>query len=141
MDVLIGYTGILIKDNGVKAAAAGSDTRGDAVPPLLPAKQTSSFAWPAALPLSAFPDLPTSFMTPAPDDYSIFILALPRSDSDTAMDRFLKNTAVRRAGKNNTVDLIFFCDNKNERYTAAETCCTLYRQRPGVTARIISNEG
>jgi len=127
MDVLIGYTGIVISEDG-------------GVPLLLPAKQASSLAWPAALPLSASPDLPTSFMTPAPEDYSILILALPRSASDTSLDRFLKNTAARRAGKNSVVDLIFFCDNDNERLAAAETCCALYRQRPGVTARIVNNE-
>jgi hypothetical protein len=147
MDVLIGYTGISVINDGVKDGAIKdgvvkdrSDTRGDAVPLLLPAKQASSLAWPAALPISAFPEIPA-----APDDYSILILALPRSASDTALDRFLKNTAARRAGKNNTIDLIFFCDNapsgdgSDERYTAAETCCTLYRQRPGVTARTVNN--
>jgi len=101
MDVLIGYTGVV-----VKAVKDRSD-----IPQLLPAKQASSLAWPAALPISAFPEIPPAFMPPAPDDYSILILALPRSASDTALDRFLKNTAARRAGKNNTVDLIFFCDN------------------------------
>jgi hypothetical protein len=121
MDVLIGYTGVGAFD------AAGSDT-----PLLLPAKQTASLAWPAAVPLSASPELP-----PAPDDYSILILALPRSASNTSLERFLKKTSVRRAGKSNTVDLIFFCDNSDECLTAAETCCTLYRQRPGVTARVI----
>jgi len=136
MDVLITYTG----DGVINDVAAGADTRGDAVPPLLPAKQASSLAWPAALPLSAFLGLPTSFMTHAPEDYSILILALPRSASDTALDRFLKNSAARRAGKSNTVDLIFFCDS-DERFTAAETCCTLYRQRPGVTARIFRGVG
>jgi hypothetical protein len=141
MDVLIGYTGVVVKADAVK-------DRSD-IPLLLPAKQASSLAWPAALPISASPEIqpafmppafmPPAFMPPAPDDYSILILALPRSASDTALDRFLKNTAARHAGKNNTVDLIFFCDS-NERLTAAETCCTLYRQRPGVTARTISNE-
>jgi uncharacterized protein (DUF58 family) len=120
MDVLITYT---------SDAADRSD-----IPLLLPAKQASSLAWPAALPLSAALELPA-----APEDYSILILALPRSASDTSLDRFLKNTAARRAGKNNVVDLIFFCDNNKERYTAAETCCTLYRQRPGITARIMRN--
>jgi len=140
MDVLIGYTGIcainggVINDGAIYGADAGSDARGDAVPLLLPAKQASSLAWPAALPLSAFPEFPV-----APDDYSILILSLPRSASDTALDRFLKNTAVRRAGKNNTVDLIFFCDSSSGRFAAAETCCTLYRQRPGVTARMANN--
>jgi uncharacterized protein (DUF58 family) len=128
MDVLIGYTG----DGVINDVAAGADTRGNAVPLLLPAKQSSALAWPAALPLSASLTLPA-----APEDYSILILALPRSASDTSMDRFLKNTAARR-GKNNVVDLIFFCDNGNERFAAAETCCALYRQRPGVTARIVS---
>jgi uncharacterized protein (DUF58 family) len=122
MDVLIGYTG-----------AAKTDTRGDTVPLLLSAKQSSALAWPAALPLSFSLELPA-----APDDYSILILALPRSDSNTALERFLKNTAG--AGKNNTIDLIFFCDNNNERLTTAEICCTLYRQRPGVTVRTIYNE-
>ena len=127
MDVLIGYTGnsvindIVINDGNKDAAAAP-----------LSAKQASALAWPAALPVSAAPDLPA-----APDDYSILILALPRSASNTALERFLKKTADRRAGKNNTVDLIFFCDNNNDRFSAAETCCTLYRQRPGVIARII----
>jgi len=125
MDVLIGYTGI--------GAASGSDT-----PLLLSAKQSAALAWPAALPLSVFPELPA-----APDDYSILILALPRSASNTALERFLKNTAARRAGKSNMIDLVFFCDSApsrdggDERLTAAETCCALYRQRPGVTARII----
>jgi len=119
MDVLIGYTGAAVKDR--------SDT-----PFLLSAKQASSLAWPAALPLSVFPEFPT-----VPDDYSILIMALPRAASDTALDRFLKNTAARRAGKNNTVDLIFFCDS-DERFTAAETCCTLYRQRPGVSTRSVN---
>jgi hypothetical protein len=122
MDVLIGYTGGGVRDDG-------------GVPLLLPAKQASSLAWPAALSLSAYMDLPA-----APEDYSILILALPRSDSDTALDRFLKNTDARRAGKNSAVDLIFFCGDNTERYTAAETCCTLYRQRPGITARIVNNE-
>jgi hypothetical protein len=133
MDVLIGYAGICAMNgsaiNGGTKDASGSDT-----PLLLSAKQASSLAWPAALPLSAFPEFPA-----APDDYSILILALPRSASDTALDRFLKNTAVRRAGKSNAVDLIFFCGSE-ERLTAAETCCALYRQRPGVTARIVSSE-
>jgi len=137
MDVLIGYTGIVIKADAVKdGAAAGSDT-----PLLLSAKQASSLAWPAALPLSAFLEFPPPFMAPAPDDYSILILALPRTASDTALDRFLKNTAARRAGKSDVIDLIFFCDNSEERFAAAETCCTLYRQRPGVTARIIRDQG
>jgi len=117
MDALIGYTG---------DAAVSPDN-----PLLLLAKQASSLAWPAALPLSASINLPA-----APEDYSILILALPRSASDTSLDRFLKNTAVRRAGKNDVVDLVFFCDDNNDRYTAAETCCALYRQRPGLTARI-----
>jgi len=125
MDVLIGYTGGGVRDNAE-------------VPLLLPAKiaatsggAASSLAWPAALPLSASLELPV-----APEDYSTLILALPRSAADTALDRFLKNTAARRAGKNSVVDLIFFCGGDNERFTAAETCCALYRQRPGVTARI-----
>ena len=117
MDVLIGYTGIRDAD--------GSDS-----PRLLSAKQVSSLAWPSALPFSVYMEMPA-----VPEDYSILILALPRSASDTALDRFLKNTAVRHGGKNNAVDLIFFYDS-NERFTAAETCCALYRQRPGVTARI-----
>ena len=123
MDVLIGYTGSIIKDDAGEVL-------------LLPAKQSSSLAWPAALPLSGSLELPC-----APEDYSILILALPRSASDTALDRFLKNTAARRAGKNSVVELIFFCDNApsgdggNDRFTAAETCCALYRQRPGITAR------
>jgi hypothetical protein len=140
MDVLIGYTG------GI--SGADSDT-----PLLLSAKQAASFAWPAALPLSASMELPTSFMTTAPEDYSVLILALPRSASNTALERFLKNTAARRAGKNNAVDIIFFCDSSlsadsslsvdsgDERFAAAETCCALYRQRPGVTARIVRDQG
>jgi len=122
MDALIGYTG---------------DSRERDTPFILPAKiaaggvAASSFAWPAALPLSAFLEIPA-----APDGYSILVLALPRSASDTALERFLKNTSARRAGKNNAVDLIFFCDGNGGRLAAAETCCTLYRQRPGVTARI-----
>jgi hypothetical protein len=119
MDALIGYTG------------------GTPPPTPLPAKQAASLAWPAALPISVSIDLTPSFMTPAPDDYSILILALPRAAVNTALERFLKDTAIRRAGKNNTIDLIFFCDNKNERFTAAETCCALYRQRPGVTVRVV----
>jgi hypothetical protein len=127
MDALVGYTG---GAGGVFSDAAAGGTGKP-----LPAKQAASFAWPAALPLSASLELPA-----APDDYSILILALPRSASNTALERFLKKTADRRAGKNNTVDLIFFCDNNNERLSAAETCCTLYRQRAGVTARVISSE-
>jgi hypothetical protein len=123
MDVLIGYTGV-------------RDENSADIPPLLPAKQASSLAWPAALPLTVSPEFPA-----APDDYSILILALPRSASNTALERFLKNTAARRAGKNNAVDLIFFCDGNDELFTAAETCCALYRQRPGVTARIITDWG
>jgi hypothetical protein len=124
MDVLIGYTGGVHDENSAETQR------------LLPAKQTSSLAWPAALPLSASLELPA-----APDDYSILILALPRSASNTAMERFLINTCARRTGKNNAVDLIFFCGGGDERFTAAETCCTLYRQRPGVTARIIADRG
>jgi uncharacterized protein (DUF58 family) len=128
MDVLIGYTGDV--SGGINAAGLRADTSY-----LLSAKQASAFAWPAALPLSASLELPA-----APEDYSILILALPRTASDTALDRFLKNTAAHRAGKNNAVDLIFFCDNNNERFAAAEICVALYRQRPGVTARIIRNK-
>jgi len=110
MDVLIAYTGdIVVKDAEI--------------PLLLPAKQVSSLAWPAALPLS-----PSLVLPVVPEDYSILILALPRSASDTALDRFLKNTAG---------DIIFFCDS-DDRLAAAETCCALYRQRPGLTARIVS---
>jgi len=122
MDVLITYT---------SDAAVRSD-----IPLLLSAKQASSLAWPAALPLSASMELPAT-----PEDYSILILALPRSASDTALDRFLKNTAASRAGKNSVVELIFFCDDDNERFVAAETCCALYRQRPGITARIVREQG
>jgi hypothetical protein len=128
MDVLIGYTGSGVRDNSEVSL-------------LLPAKNAasggaaSSLAWPAALPLSASLELPAT-----PEDYSMLILALPRSASDTALDRFLKNTEARRIGKNSVVDLIFFCDSNNERLTAAETCCTLYRQRPGVTARTVTKE-
>jgi hypothetical protein len=151
MDVLIGYAGNCVINDVINDVRndVNKDTSGSDTPLLLSAKQVSSLAWPAALPLSAFPEfppafmppasMPPAFMPPAPDDYSILVLALPRSASDTALDRFLKNTAVRRAGKNNTVDLIFFCDSE-ERFKAAEICCTLYRQRPGVTARIKRSE-
>jgi len=132
MDALIGYTG---------GGAPGSAVGGDNAPLLQSAKQSSALAWPAAQPISACMELPS-----APEDYSILILALPRSASNTALERFLKNTASRRAGKSDVIDLIFFCGNapskdgapsEDERYLAAETCCALYRQRPGVTARII----
>jgi hypothetical protein len=126
MDVLIGYTAA-IKDDAVSGGLSSD------APPLLPAKQSASLAWPAALPLSASLELPS-----APDDYSILILALPRSASNTALERFLKNTSVRRAGKSNAVDLVFFCGSGDERFTAAETCVALYKQRPGVIARTVS---
>jgi hypothetical protein len=133
MEVLIGYTGAV--SCGDADSAGDADSCGDAdsgAAPLLHAKQAASLAWPAALPLSDSLEIPA-----APDDYSILILALPRSASNTALERFLKNTASRRAGKNTAVDLIFFSGGGDERFTAAETCCTLYRQRSGVTARIV----
>jgi hypothetical protein len=135
MDVLIGYTGGANGTNGTDGTDSVFDAANSGATLLLPARQAASFAWPAALPLSASLELPS-----APDDYSILILALPRSASDTALERFLKKTADRRAGKNNAVDLIFFCDNNNERFAAAETCCALYRQRPGLAARIVGSE-
>jgi len=143
MDALIGYTGNCVINDGVMNDGVINDSVKDdaGVPLLLSAKfatsggaAASSLAWPAALPLSASIELPA-----APEDYSILILVLPRSASDTALDRFLNNTAVHRAGKNSVVEIIFFCDNSNDRLTAAETCCTLYRRRPGVTARIVKS--
>jgi uncharacterized protein (DUF58 family) len=121
MNALIGYTGLVIEDDAPLRLPAKNAASGGAA---------SSLAWPAALILPASLELPA-----APEDYSILILALPRSASEMALERFLKNTAGNR--KNNAVDLIFFCDNNNERSAAAETCVALYKQRPGIAARIV----
>ena len=124
MRVLTGYSGSVIREGNLSAALA--------------ADLAISLALPAALPL------PSSLEMPAvPVEYGIAVFALPRSTTETSMlDRFLKNTAQRNAGKikSQTIELLFFCDTVNERLYAAETCAVLYNQRPGVKVRIMRNE-
>ena len=97
----------------------------------------SALAWPAAMPLSGSVRLPA-----VPEDRGILILALPRASADTsALDQFLKDIAIRSAGKSQSIDIVFICDVSDDgsvadRLAAAETCAALYNRRPGVRARV-----
>ncbi|MDR1575626.1 MAG: DUF58 domain-containing protein [Treponema sp.] len=112
-----------------------------------PAGLAAALARPAALPLSAAAVLPA-----ADGDRGVLILALPRSNAESpALDRFLRDFAVRRAGGNaaQTADLVFMYGSGSETgagekggktafgelASAAETCAAAYRRRPGVRAR------
>ncbi|MFP3042644.1 DUF58 domain-containing protein [Treponema primitia] len=82
-----------------------------------------ALAYPAA---QLATELPAQAELPAaPADRGILILALPRTITESALDRFLKKQAV---------DLVFlYEDDKLEE--AAQTCVRLYSQRAGVHAR------
>jgi uncharacterized protein (DUF58 family) len=67
-----------------------------------------------------------------PPDQGVFVLALPRTFSGGALDRFLKN----RKQPGRPVDLAFLYED-DALAEAAETCARLYNQRGGVHARQI----
>ena len=75
----------------------------------------------------------------------IMIFALPRSCTETNLDRFLKKAATGQGtGKNRNVDLLFVChqtetgsEKEDERITTANLCVSMFNQRPGVKARLI----
>ena len=128
-DVLIGYTG-------------GNGTEGGYLHGNSPAELACALAWPAAFPMPVGADLPA-----APEDRGILILALPRASAQTtALDRFLRDLASRRAAEKQparTAALVFLytsdCESGgdaafNGRAAAAETCAVMCNQRPGVRA-------
>jgi uncharacterized protein (DUF58 family) len=89
------------------------------------AELAEALAYPAAQ--SAPPDFPTP-----PTDRGILVLALPRTTTEGALDRFLKN----RKQPGPPVDLAFLYsdDGLTE---AAQTCVRHYNQRGGIQARQI----
>lgn len=136
-DVQIAYNGIMENTDGSGGASEDNS----------PAGLAAALARPAALPLSAAAELPATG-----GDRGILILALPRAAAESpALDRFLRDFAARRAGRNTakTVDLVFMYGDgvesggdKNRRQpafselaAAAETCAIVYNRRPGVRAR------
>ncbi|WP_010263954.1 DUF58 domain-containing protein [Treponema primitia] len=110
MELSIGYTG------------GSSITEGTG------AELAEALAYPAAQLLTKFPAQSAQTELPAsPTDRGILILALPRTTTEGALDRFLKKQ---------TVDLAFlYEDDRLEE--AAQTCVRLYSQRAGVHVRQI----
>jgi hypothetical protein len=82
-------------------------------------------AYPAAQ--SAPSDFPT-----LPADRSVLVLALPRTATESALDRFLKN----RKQPGTPVDIVFLY-NGDGLAEAAQTCVRHYSQRGGIHARQI----
>jgi uncharacterized protein (DUF58 family) len=141
-NVQIGYTGPA-DSPGAAGPAAGT-----------PAELAAALAWPAACPLSIRRAKPRQTAAPvdlpsAPEDRGILILALPRAIAEpSALDRFLSNHASRGGGHFNgpAVDIVFLYSATadeggtiayTERAAAAETCASLYNQRPGVRAEAV----
>ena len=125
MDVLVGF--------GAETAVGAANTCGGGTAKEL----ASALAWPAAMPRG------TAVLPAPPDERGVLILALPRSLSDTALDRFLTNTAGLFSGKSRPrqIEIIFLCGGsaenvKPQRLVAAETCAALYNRRPDVKAGI-----
>ena len=138
-DVLIGYTGGNIHGGKTKELVSALS-----LPAALPCTGKSAWQLPLRLPS-------------VPDDRGILILAMPRSETDNALDYFLRELAANQAGRESTlrvsrkVDLIFFCggftddsagskadENNpiyNKRLAAAAACAAMYSRRPGVSAR------
>jgi hypothetical protein len=96
------------------------------------AELAETLAYPAAHWGDKAGDLPA-----APGNRGILVLALPRTLTDTALDRFLQSRRYPDdQSATQTVDLAFlYGDAALEE--AAETCARLYRQRAGVHARQI----
>jgi uncharacterized protein (DUF58 family) len=110
------------------------------------AELASALALPAAIPL------PRAELPPPSEDRGIIVLALPRASAETsALDRFLKQFADTRAGRNSAqtaeVFFLYAADIANasarsrapasarEIAAAAGTCAAMYNRRPGVRAR------
>ena len=162
MNVLVGCL-----DGGVRGGGSVSGS--------LAQELATALAWPAAKPWEARSDAApqnaasteTGDSPDLPVERGILIMALPRSCTGTALDRFLKKAAHRQGttSKARPVDLLFVChDNggppdsirvassasiktetpsprENERLAAAELCVSLFNQRPGVKARMIGFSG
>jgi uncharacterized protein (DUF58 family) len=86
---------------------------------------TAALAFPAACSVAAAEDLPET-----PADRSILVLAIPRTVTGGALDRFLKN----RKQPGPPLNLVFLYDD-NGLTEAAETCVRLYNHRWGIQAR------
>ncbi|MCL2192260.1 MAG: DUF58 domain-containing protein [Treponema sp.] len=104
MHVLVGYL------DGVIRGGAG-----DSNP--LSQEFATALAWPAARPWVASPDTgsPKADDSTAtlPIERGILILALPRSCTETALDRLLRKATHRQGfGKIRPVDLLFLCQGK-----------------------------
>jgi len=130
--------------------------------PLSP-ELASSLAWPAARPMRK-PEagLQSRRASPIPCDCGILVFALPRSCTETALDRFLKAASGPGTGaRTKAVDLLFVCHRERtakddaetgetgevvsvmegERLSSAELCVSMFNQRPGIRARIVRVEG
>jgi hypothetical protein len=86
-------------------------------------------AWPAAQSSSAANKFPA-----VPSDRGILVLTMPFTGTDTALDRFIKETAGHLQ-----IDLLFLYADSAERLAAAETCVAMYNRRPGIKTRVIGN--
>jgi hypothetical protein len=89
------------------------------------AELAEALAYPAAQ--SVPPDLPAS-----PASRGVLVLALPRTTTEGALDRFLKS----RKPPGTSVDLVFLYGD-DELAEAAQTCVRHYNQRGGGHARQI----
>jgi uncharacterized protein (DUF58 family) len=108
MDLSVGYAGGAVVEGGEAELAA-------------------ALAFPAACSVAAAAELPD-----APTDRSVLVLALPRTVTDGALDRFLQN----RKQPGPPLNLVFLYGD-NGLTEAAETCVRLYNHRWGVQARQI----
>jgi len=135
---------------------------GGASNPLSP-ELAASLAWPAARRMQKTESGPESRRpSRIPSDCGILIFALPRSCTETAMDRFLKGaTGQGNGARTKSVDLLFVCHRdlpgkdesaetgetgeamsaiEGERFSSAELCVSMFNQRPGIRARIVRPE-
>jgi uncharacterized protein (DUF58 family) len=96
-----------------------------------PAELAAALAYPAAHPGAGESDAAMELPEPPPGT-GVFVLALPRTFADSALDRFLK----KRKHPGSSVDLVFLYE-EDLLTEAAETCVRLYNQRGGVHARQI----
>ena len=131
----------------------------------------AALAWPAARPWVPRGSAETGDAPPLPVERGILVMALPRTCTDTALDRFLGKAAHRKGSGVGPVDLLFVCRanrdapgpvpiafsaslktepqgvtpgatrGENERLAAAELCVSLFNQRPGVKARLVGLTG
>jgi len=97
---------------------------------------TSDLAWPYTTPLTHESLLQLSVPN---DNRGILVFALPRTQSETSLDRFIKKVSDNSGEKNKPrqIGILFLANpQKSNCISAAETCIAMYNRRSGIRAGI-----